>query len=185
MPKLKLISSVKPFANRWLTLYVNTLLHSNGLEQSYTYIVRRHQGVVIIPYFSKSDSLLLVSQYRHPIQKKIWQLPGGGQEPGLSPAAAVKLELLEETGYRVDSLISLGRLYPDAGIIGNRGYVYLAANPLKEKSPGSPDRFEHIKAKIFTRDQVENMIQTSQIRDGWTLSAYLLLILYLHDQTKH
>jgi 8-oxo-dGDP phosphatase len=124
--------------------------------------------------------LLLTSQYRHPIKKKIWQFPGGSIEPHHSARLTAARELREETGFLATNLISLGPISPDPGIMSNTGFVFLAQNPIKGVKPPTTDSFENITAKIFPRQRFKNMIQQGKVRDGWTLSAFLLLQLRLN-----
>ena len=50
----------------------------------------------------------IVRQYRPAVEGFTWELPAGLLEPGEEPAAACARELLEETGYPVRAMHSLG-----------------------------------------------------------------------------
>ncbi|MDN3015235.1 NUDIX hydrolase [Paenibacillus sp. BSR1-1] len=68
------------------------------------------QGVVMLA--KENDSLLLIEQYRGPVNSTVWQLPGGGVKKGEDLEQAVRREFLEETGYTCGSVHFLGTLQP-------------------------------------------------------------------------
>ncbi|MBW3598896.1 MAG: NUDIX hydrolase, partial [Planctomycetes bacterium] len=64
-------------------------------------------GVVVVAALTDEGKVLLVEQYRIPIQRRTLELPAGlaGDEPGAEQERlleAAKRELLEETGYVAD-----------------------------------------------------------------------------------
>ena len=78
--------------------------------------------------------LVLIEGYRPGYREWSWGVPGGMMEPGEDPEKAAARELLEETGYSVESLHRVG----EYGIDGNRGcgrmhlYVGLGASRVAE-----------------------------------------------------
>jgi ADP-ribose pyrophosphatase len=70
----------------------------------------RASGGVVILAFTKHDELLLIEQYRPPVQKRVISLPAGltGDDGKPEEAAASALrELEEETGYRAERVHQL------------------------------------------------------------------------------
>lgn len=131
-----------------------------------------------MPYFSGTDSFLLVSQFRPPIGKTIWQFPAGLVEKGDSLAGAVRRELLEETGYKAASLVKLGLIHPDPGIISGPGYFFLSIDPVKILNRQTEIAEPIGRIKKFKISQLEKMIAAGKIRDGWTLSGLMLYKLW-------
>ena len=78
--------------------------------------------------------LVLIRGYRPGYHDWSWGVPGGMIEPGEWPEVAAQRELLEETGYRAESLRLVGRY----GVDGNRGcgrmhlFLGLGATPVAE-----------------------------------------------------
>ena len=100
-------------------------------------------GIVVIVPVTDDGRIVLVEQYRHAVQKAVIELPAGlvGDKPGQMhedlPTAAHR-ELLEETGYEAQRMVSLvsgpkthARDYLDGCLLNNgtptlRGRVALA-----------------------------------------------------------
>ena len=131
-----------------------------------------------MPYFSVTDSFLLVSQLRPPIGKTIWQFPAGLVETGDSLAGAARRELGEETGYKANKLVKLGLVHPDPGIISGPGYFFLSINPVKVSGRQTESTEPIGRIKKFKIGQLEKMIISGKIRDGWTLSGLMLYKLW-------
>jgi len=69
--------------------------------------MERHgsRGIVVILAMTDENKVLLVEQYRRPVNKNVIEYPAGlmGDHPGCrreTAVSAAKRELLEETGYR-------------------------------------------------------------------------------------
>ena len=98
------------------------LLDLDGWE----YVERMNaRGVVAIAAVTADDRLLLVEQLRRPVGQKVIELPAGlvgdvPQDANEPLAAAVRRELLEETGYEIptgdESLVVLLRGPSSAGL---------------------------------------------------------------------
>jgi ADP-ribose pyrophosphatase len=61
--------------------------------------VVEHHGAVAIVALDDDDNVTLIHQYRHPLGKRIWELPAGLIDHlGEDPLASAKRELVEEVG---------------------------------------------------------------------------------------
>lgn len=59
-----------------------------------------HFGAVAVFAMDADDRVLLISQYRHPVAAKLWEIPAGLlDDPDESPLAAAQRELAEEAGF--------------------------------------------------------------------------------------
>lgn len=179
----KLISDSRPFRNQRLEVHAAGYQTAAG-KYNYTFVSRTRKSVVIMPYFSAPDSFLLVSQFRPPISKTIWQFPAGLVETGDSLVGAARRELLEETGYKAGKLIRLGLVHPDPGIISGPGYYFLSLDPVKVSGRQTESTEPISRIKKFKIRQLEKMIASAKIRDGWTLSGLLLFNLWRKNAAK-
>ncbi len=84
-------------------------------------------GVVALRPGPDGLEVLLVNQYRHPVQRRLDELPAGlldvAGEPGL---AAAKRELAEEAGYGADTWHVLADVLTSPGMTDESIRIYLA-----------------------------------------------------------
>lgn len=89
-------------------------------ESGWEYVTRVNcaGAVIVLVYHKDKDRYLMVEQYRPPVGCRVLEWPAGLVDEGETPLEAVKRELYEETGVRVDSadLMYLGRMYTGVGI---------------------------------------------------------------------
>lgn len=96
-----------------------------GREHIFTYVDQPKQGVSIVAV-SQENTVHLVRQYRPIVGRTLLEVPGGGVEPGQSPFEAAHQELLEETGFRANSMKLIGEFLPAVGLSNSHGLVFLA-----------------------------------------------------------
>ncbi|MDA8369881.1 MAG: NUDIX hydrolase [Nocardiopsaceae bacterium] len=86
-----------------------------------------HPGAVAAVALDGDGRVLLLSQYRHPVRHRMWELPAGiRDEAGEPPVRTAQRELLEEAGYRADHWHELVGFFPSTGFSSERIQVYLA-----------------------------------------------------------
>jgi len=131
-------------------------------------------AVAVVPFFEK-DKILLIRQYRYPIDKDIWEIPAGILEDGEEILSCAFRELEEETGFKAAKIEELTRFYPTPGISDEEIYVFKATE--LERTVQNLDADEHIKeVKIFTLTEIREMIEDKKIIDSKTLIGLLLIL---------
>ena len=125
-------------------------------------------GVCILPQLD-AKHIILVKQYRTPINQILYEIPAGKIDPNELPFKTAQRELREETGYTASNWIDLGKIYPCPGYSNEILYVFFASN----LQPGSQDLdySEVVEAEVFHIDQVHSMIDDGSIRDAKTISV--------------
>lgn len=96
--------------------------------------------VGILPV-TEADEIVLVEQFRIPVQKRVIEIPAGlvGDEEahrGEPLAEAAARELLEETGYRAGEIRELLVSPTSAGMTSEFTHLFLATGLVKEHSGG-------------------------------------------------
>lgn len=89
--------------------------------------VVRHPGAVGVIAVDDADRVLLVQQYRHPVQAMLWEPPAGLLDvPGEPPLAAAKRELAEEAHYEAGEWAVLVDAFTTPGMSDESIRIYLA-----------------------------------------------------------
>lgn len=135
-------------------------------------------GKIVDPYFvvelpetvcamaiTENDEVILVKQYRHPIEETILELPGGFIDKGEMAEIAVVRELQEETGYQFSDFYCLGRIAANPGVLNNYTALYLATGG-KKVADQQLDYNEEIEIKLFPIDEVRKMLMNNEIKQA-------------------
>ncbi len=134
-------------------------------------------AVCIVPILP-DDSLLLIREFRYPINSWCVAFPAGLMEPGESLLDCVNQELHEETGYRVradfdrDPLMPLPQSsFSSVGITEENVQVVLAY--VEPDGAAEPEPSEFIETFTLAREEVAHFLETNTTPIG--TRAQLLL----------
>jgi len=127
---------------------------------------------------TKNNEAVLIKQYRHGVEKVLWEIPGGVVEDQEDPLEGVKRELLEETGYTAAEFIQVGALYPNPALQTNTMYCYLALNA--EKVTGQNlDAGEDIEVHLVPLDELIAMTRHGDFPHALQVAALFQALAYL------
>lgn len=88
-------SSEMKYESPYVSLSIDTIVDPDGGEHERA-VVSPNAAIGILA-FDDEDRLLLVEQYRHPVRRRLFEIPAGTLDvPGESPLEASKRELAEE-----------------------------------------------------------------------------------------
>ncbi|HEX8381072.1 MAG TPA: NUDIX hydrolase, partial [Allosphingosinicella sp.] len=122
--------------------------------------------------------VILVEQYRVPIASLCLELPAGlvgDQEQGEAAAAAAIRELEEETGYRAERMIDLGRFHASPGM-SSEGFTLLRAEGLTRVGEGGGVEGEDIAVHRVPLAQAAEFVEQRRAA-GVAIDVKLLLLL--------
>lgn len=145
--KWKILESKEIFSSQFITLKEERLEKSDGKIVSPYYAIERPDVVYIIA-LTKTGELVLVYQYKNGFKDLVWELPAGFVDERETPIESARRELLEETGYSAEKLVSLGSFSSGLGLARNENHFFLARNTSKV-SEQKLDENEEIEVKTF------------------------------------
>jgi ADP-ribose pyrophosphatase len=166
----KLINSARLFEGKVINLRRDEVMLPNG--KTATREVVEHPGAVAIVPLTSDGKVILVRQFRHPVQQLMLEVPAGKLDPGERPEACALRELAEETGFVANKLRKLTSMYTTPGFSNEIIHVYLAEGLVE--SDKQPDEDEFINTETYTAEQIHEMIVSGEICDAKSLVALYL-----------
>jgi ADP-ribose pyrophosphatase len=141
--------------------------------------VSRSRGIKAAVILAVEDGhVLLVEQYRVPLGKNCIELPAGliGDETeGEDPLIAAGRELEEETGYRAETLTSLGEYYSSPGMV-SESFTLVKASGLSKVGEGGGVEGEGITPHRVALAELSDFI-TDKRAEGCGIDVRLLILL--------
>ena len=166
------LSSERIYQGRVVSLRIDTVDYGNG--KSGRREIVEHAPVVIIAPLDGAGRLLLVRQYRKPVEDSLLELPAGGIDPGESPEEAVHRELIEETGYRAGRVQSLGAFYSAPGYCTELMHLFVATE--LQAGDAQPEDDEAIEVVPVSLDEARRLIRAGEIRDSKSIAGIYRLL---------
>jgi ADP-ribose pyrophosphatase len=143
--------------------------------------VGRSRGIKAAVILAIEDGhVLLVEQFRVPLGKNCIELPAGligDEEEGEDPLIAAGRELEEETGYRAETIESLGEFFSSPGMV-SESFTLVRATGLTKFSDGGGVEGEGITPYRVAVDNLPDFI-ASKRAEGCAIDVKLLLLLGL------
>lgn len=166
----KFIKSEVVFEGNLLTVRRDTVELPNGKHATRELI--QHPGAVAVVPIRNDGKILLVRQFRYPVDQLTLEIPAGKLDPGEEPEACAKRELEEETGYKAKKLRLLSSILTTPGFTNEVIHLYLAEDLVLAEQ--CPDEDEFIDVEVFTKEEIKKMIENGTICDAKSLLGLLL-----------
>ena len=168
--KEKTISSDRIYTGKTISLRVDTVEIENRGYQKREIV--EHLGAVAIVAITDDNKIILIKQFRKPIEQVIWEIPAGKLEIGESPKECAIRELKEETGYSAKNIKLMHKFFTSSGFSNQKIYIFLATGLTK----GEPefDEDEIIEKYEIDINEAHNMIIKNEIEDAKTSIGILL-----------
>ena len=139
-------------------------------------------GIVAILAITDNRELILVEQFRVPVNKRVIEIPAGlagdieGKENEVL-AEAAKRELLEETGYEAQRMECLIEGPSSAGL-STEVVTFFRAHALRKVAQGGGDESENIQVHRVPLVELKTWIETRR-REGCLVDYKVFAALYL------
>ena len=145
----------------------------NGREVTLD-VVRHPRSVVLLPV-PEPGHIILIRQYRYPVNRWLWELPAGSVDPGEDPEGAARRECHEEIGQVPDTIVRLSALYPTPGYCDEEMYFFRVSGLSEPSEAAALDEDEDIEPRVFTLREARDMVRRGEIVDMKTVVGLTLL----------
>jgi ADP-ribose pyrophosphatase len=171
MPTVK--SSRSPFTGRIFAIDVDRVVMPHGREIDIE-VVRHAASAVLVP-MPDAAHVVLIRQYRYPVDRWLWELPAGTLDPGESPEDAARRECHEEIGLVPTHVTRLGSFFPTPGYCDEEMIFFKLTGLREPDHQAEPDPDEQIEPKVVTLEEARAMVQRGEIVDMKTALALTLV----------
>ena len=174
MAEEKTLSSQSIYEGRAIRLRVDTVQMPSGRET--TREIVEHSNCVAIVAIDADDNVLLVNQFRQPVEKELLEIPAGGIEAEEDPVAAVRREMQEETGYLPRKVEKLGGFYSSPGYCTEYLHLYLATD--LTPSQLQAEDTENIRLVRVPITEIPGLITSGSICDAKSIAGLFTFLEY-------
>ncbi len=163
------------------TIRNDKVINPSGKEGEY--LVLENNGYAAVVALTTDNKILLVEQWRYPIEESSIEIPCGTLESGENPLEAAKRELKEETGAVATDWVELPSHWLGNGLSNMKGYIFLALN-VQLLNNVSYDETEKIILKTMPFGKALNKVKNGDSQDQRTQIGILFANEYLKDLEK-
>jgi len=164
-PETNVIGHEVRYRGKVVDLIVDSIRLPSGAS-AIREVVHHPGGVTAIPVLD-DGRLLLIRQFRYPLQRYILEFPAGKLDSGQSPLDTMRRELVEETGYQADAMRHLLSFHTSPGFCDEIIHLFVASE--LTHAGQRLEEGEHILVESYTLEECLNMVQTGEIDDAKTI----------------
>lgn len=137
-------------------------------------IVRNQEVVAMVPVLDDGRTVLLVRQYRGPIDQLLLEIPAGLCDvEGEDLEATAARELVEEVGRVASQLELVARFFPSAGFSDQLVHLFLATGLTEVAADRQGPEESHMTVEELDLEGLDDAIAAGTIRDAKTLIGLL------------
>ncbi len=188
--KHKLQKVTKQTNNKYLNLYaltyddkINYYIASRRAEHELAIVKQEDKtdAVRVVPYFYQDDKLkvVVIKEFRYPVNRYIYQLPAGLVDDGETEEEAVRREIKEELGADIVSItLSEKAGYVSAGMTDEK-IAHFWANVKLGNEPELGEG-EDISVEIIDFEDIINFVENNEIAlvSKMQLKAFYYEVMY-------
>ncbi len=170
------------------TLYVGKIfaLRADEVRMPGGHSARRevveHYGAIAILAMDDDGRIVMVYQYRHPVGRRLWELPAGLLDmDGEAPQLTAARELEEEAGLRARDWRVLVDLVSSPGFSDESVRVYLATGLSDVGRPDAHDEEADLTVRWFSLDDAVRKVLGGEIVNTIAVAGILAAYAARHD----
>jgi 8-oxo-dGTP pyrophosphatase MutT (NUDIX family) len=166
----KTLSQRTIYENGWVRVREDVVIRPGGGHGIYGVVeIRPSVGIVAL---NERDEIVLVGQWRYPIDRYSLEIPRGGSQPGeLDMMAVAKRELSEETGVEAQSWQPLGAVEVCNGVTTDVQHLFLARDLRLVETHQDP--LEEIVSQWRPYEEAVDMVMRGEVTEVCSVAAIL------------
>jgi ADP-ribose pyrophosphatase len=155
-------STAEVYNGRIFNFVTENLTLPNGRDTEMAFI--RHPGSIAVVPLLDDNTVVMELQYRHPTLN------------------CAKRELVEETGFRAQELIKLGKIHMIPAYSDEQIHLFVAKGLTPAKQNLDPD--EIIEVVTYPLEKALKMIEAGKITDALTILSIQMAWFYINGQSR-
>jgi len=157
------------YQGKILNLRRDVVRLANGRQASRE-VVEHVDSVAAVPLLD-DGRVVLVQQWRYPVERALLEIPAGIIDPGEQPAEAMRRELTEETGYATGRFELVFSVYLAPGYSQELIHIFLAQD--LQPAEAAPDDDEIIQVKKVPFEDAVAACRRGELTDAKTVAGLL------------
>jgi 8-oxo-dGTP pyrophosphatase MutT (NUDIX family) len=157
----------------WIRVREDRFQHRKGAEGRYAVCGFRRTACGVLA-LDEADRVVLVGQWRYPLEAYSWEIPEGGGDPAESPFEAIRRELAEEAGLAAQVWEPLCFFHTSNSSTEEEAFLFLATGLTPTAGHHAEDDEELMLHREPFADCVRRVL-SGEITDSLTVLALLAL----------
>jgi 8-oxo-dGTP pyrophosphatase MutT (NUDIX family) len=162
------------YENPWIRLREDRIEHRSGGRRQYSVcgFQRTACGVLAL---DDQDRVVLVGQWRYPLEIYTWEIIEGGGEVDESPLEAIRRELAEEAGLAASTWEPLAFFHTSNSTTDEEAFLFLAQDLAPAGGDEGPEDTEELACHREPFEACVRRVMAGEITDSLTVVALLAL----------
>lgn len=169
----KLIKSNLLFKGKVFDLKVDEITYNKSGNNAVREVAVHPGGAVVIPV-KDNGKIILVKQFRYPLQSWLIEFPAGKLDENEDPLICATRELEEETGFKASRFEKLGKILTAPGYSTEILHIYKASELIAGKHNREEGEFG-MEVMELSADEINSLITSGEITDAKTIAGMFFL----------
>lgn len=161
-------SSELRYENPWITVRHDDVLDPSGRRGIYGVVTPMNFALGVLPVFP-DGTVLLVGQYRYPLNRYSWEMPEGGGAKDLDPMISIARELQEETGHEAGSWLEISDITLSNSVTDERAICWVAWNLAPLAGGAEPESTEDLALWRVPFSRLVDLVWSGEVFDSMTV----------------
>ena len=163
-------SSEVRYENPWISVRHDEVIDPSGRTGMYGVVSPRTLALGVLPILD-DGSVLLVGQYRYPLDRYSWEMPEGGGAKDVDPLVSIARELREETGHEASSWLEVVDMTLSNSVTDEWAVCWVAWGLRQHAEGAEPESTEDLALWQMPYSEAVDMVWSGKIFDSMTVAT--------------